>query len=274
MRNYVYDDLNINKIYKYLFISLIPLIIFGVYRFGIFALVFDILGFGIGVLVNYLFNRKDNVITSDFYPFYGILCASLVSVKTNILIFGVILLILFVLNKKFIDGKVNLVSLCVLLIILISSFVSKDYPLLISSDSAYLDATDYFLGKGSGGINATCTLLVLISYVYLSFKSFYKREIPIAAYLTFGGLNLVYLIVTSNFDGFMSSFLANGICFIFVYVATLSNFSSYSKRGRILYGVLVGSITFALYFINPAFSALGAVFLTSLTHNYLDKLLK
>ncbi len=274
MRNYVYDDLNINKIYKHLFISLIPLIIFGVYRFGIFALVFDILGFGIGVLVNYLFNRKDNVITSDFYPFYGILCASLVSVKTNILIFGVMLLILFVLNKKFIDGKVNIVSLCVLLIILISSFISKDYPLLISSDSAYLDATDYFLGKGSGGINATCTLLVLISYVYLSFKSFYKREIPIAAYLTFGGLNLAYLIASSNFDGFMSSFFANGICFIFVYVATLSSFSSYSKRGRILFGVLVGSITFALYFINPAFSALGAVFLTSLTHNYLDKLLK
>ena len=58
MRNYVYDDLNINKIYKYLFISLIPLIIFGVWRFGIFVLVFDILGVGIGVLVNYLFNRK------------------------------------------------------------------------------------------------------------------------------------------------------------------------------------------------------------------------
>ena len=68
----------------------------------------------------------------------------------------------------------------------------------------------------------------------------------------------------------MNILFTNGILFSFIYIATDSVSSSYTKEGKIIYGVLVGLFTFLLYLINPALSSLGGILIASILNGVID----
>lgn len=281
MSTFVREETNIKKIISYLYISIIPLLIFGFYKNGIKSydgiyilhpLILDLVGFASGALVSIILEKKKPL--TSFYPFYGLLSASLVFPNTSIIVFGLICFISLFIYKKINKNNVNIVCVIALIVILISNFYETSYLNLVINSNTNLDGLDYLLGKGSAGLNASCTLLSLASYLYLSTKAFYKREIPLYSFLTYSILMVIYLSFIGDINSLFVRLLSNGTIFSLVFVSTMGTTSSYTKRGRICYALILGILMFILSFSFPSLAVISAIFLASIMHKYIDKLLK
>lgn len=281
MSTFVREETNIKKIISYLYISIIPLLIFGFYKNGIkgydgifilHQLILDLVGFASGALVSIILEKKKPL--TSFYPFYGLLSASLVFPNTSIIVFGLICFISLFIYKKINKNNVNIVCVIALIVILISNFYETSYLNLVINSNTNLDGLDYLLGKGSAGLNASCTLLSLASYLYLSTKAFYKREIPLYSFLTYSILMVIYLSFIGDINSLFVRLLSNGTIFSLVFVSTMGTTSSYTKRGRICYALILGILMFILSFSFPSLAVISAIFLVSIMHKYIDKLLK
>lgn len=281
MSTFVREETNIKKIISYLYISIIPLLIFGFYKNGIKSydgiyilhpLILDLVGFASGTVVSIILEKKKPL--TSFYPFYGLLSASLVFPNTSIIVFGLICFISLFIYKKINKDNVNIVCVIALIVILISNFYETSYLNLVINSNTNLDGLDYLLGKGSAGLNASCTLLSLTSYLYLSTKAFYKREIPLYSFLTYSILMVIYLSFIGDINSLFVRLLSNGTIFSLVFVSTMGTTSSYTKRGRICYALILGILMFILSFSFPSLAVISAIFLVSIMHKYIDKLLK
>lgn len=281
MSTFVREETNIKKIISYLYISIIPLLIFGFYKNGIKSydgiyilhpLILDLVGFASGAVVSIILEKKKPL--TSFYPFYGLLSASLVFPNTSIIVFGLICFISLFIYKKINKNNVNIVCVIALIVILISNFYETSYLNLVINSNTNLDGLDYLLGKGSAGLNASCTLLSLASYLYLSTKAFYKREIPLYSFLTYSILMVIYLSFIGDINSLFVRLLSNGTIFSLVFVSTMGTTSSYTKRGRICYALILGILMFILSFSFPSLAVISAIFLVSIMHKYIDKLLK
>ena len=281
MSTFVREETNIKKIISYLYISIIPLLIFGFYKNGIKSydgiyilhpLILDLVGFASGTLVSIILEKKKPL--TSFYPFYGLLSASLVFPNTSIIVFGLICFISLFIYKKINKNNVNIVCVIALIVILISNFYETSYLNLVINSNTNLDGLDYLLGKGSAGLNASCTLLSLASYLYLSTKAFYKREIPLYSFLTYSILMVIYLSFIGDINSLFVRLLSNGTIFSLVFVSTMGTTSSYTKRGRICYALILGILLFILSFSFPSLAVISAIFLVSIMNKYIDKLLK
>lgn len=281
MSTFVREETNIKKIISYLYISIIPLLIFGFYKNGIKSydgiyilhpLILDLVGFASGAVVSIILEKKKPL--TSFYPFYGLLSASLVFPNTSIIVFSLICFISLFIYKKINKDNVNIVCVIALIVILISNFYETSYLNLVINSNTNLDGLDYLLGKGSAGLNASCTLLSLASYLYLSTKAFYKREIPLYSFLTYSILMVIYLSFIGDINSLFVRLLSNGTIFSLVFVSTMGTTSSYTKRGRICYALILGILMFILSFSFPSLAVISAIFLVSIMHKYIDKLLK
>lgn len=281
MSTFVREVTNIKKIISYLYISIIPLLIFGFYKNGIkgydgifilHPLILDLIGFASGALVSIILEKKKPL--TSFYPFYGLLSASLVFPNTSIIVFGLICFISLFIYKKINKNNVNIVCVIALIVILISNFYETSYLNLVINSNTNLDGLDYLLGKGSAGLNASCTLLSLASYLYLSTKDFYKKEIPLYSFLIYSILMVIYLSFIGDINSLFVRLLSNGTIFSLVFVSTMGTTSSYTKRGRICYALILGILLFILSFSFPSLAVISAIFLVSIMHKYIDKLLK
>ena len=281
MSTFVREETNIKKIISYLYISIIPLLIFGFYKNGIkgydgifilHPLILDLIGFASGALVSIILEKKKPL--TSFYPFYGLLSASLVFPNTSIIVFSLICFISLFIYKKINKNNVNIVCVIALIVILISNFYETSYLNLVINSNTNLDGLDYLLGKGSAGLNASCTLLSLASYLYLSTKGFYKREMPLYSFLIYSILMVIYLSFIGDINSLFVRLLSNGTIFSLVFVSTMGTTSSYTKRGRIYYALILGILVFILSFSFPSLAVISAIFLVSIMHKYIDKLLK
>ena len=281
MSTFIREETNIKKIISYLYISIIPLLIFGFYKNGIKSfdgiyilhpLVLDLVGFASGALVSIILEKKKPL--TSFYPFYGLLSASLVFSNTSIIVFGFICFISLFIYKNINKNNVNIVCVIALIVILISNFYETSYLNLVINSNTNLDGLDYLLGKGSAGLNASCTLLSLASYLYLSTKDFYKKEIPLYSFLIYSILMVIYLSFIGDINSLFVRLLSNGTIFSLVFVSTMGTTSSYTKRGRICYALILGILMFILSFSFPSLAVISAIFLVSIMHKYIDKLLK
>ena len=281
MSTFIREETNIKKIISYLYISIIPLLIFGFYNNGIKSfdgiyilhpLILDLVGFASGALVSIILEKKKPL--TSFYPFYGLLSASLVFPNTSIIVFGLICFISLFIYKKINKNNVNIVCVIALIVILISNFYETSYLNLVINSNTNLDGLDYLLGKGSAGLNASCTLLSLASYLYLSTKDFYKKEIPLYSFLIYSILMVIYLSFIGDINSLFVRLLSNGTIFSLVFVSTMGTTSSYTKRGRICYALILGILLFILSFSFPSLAVISAIFLVSIMHKYIDKLLK
>ena len=287
------DDTSIKKISLTYILSLLPLILYGFYKNGIYLyikkyislpkmfkpLLLILIGFLIGASVNIIYLKlikksKDNIIDiifSSFHPIYGILIASIISINTNILLFSVVTFaVLFI--SKFINNKINLISLSSLIIFFIMNVLNKFTFMNIyeQSSSFKMNAIDYMFGRGSGGILTTNILLIVLSFIILYNSKVYKKNIAIYSSIVFILLTTIYCILSKNIGNIMNMLFTNGILFSFVYVATEPVSSSYTKYGKEIYGILVGILTFIFYLINPALSSLGGILIASIFNSLID----
>ena len=296
-RVFLRSDWNIKKISGVLILSLLPLILAGFYKNGIKLYAKDLiplydmfkplimvfLGFVMGVFANLIYHHgfKDtkesvkDVIFNSFVPLYGILIACVVSINTNLLLFGAITFIILLISKFIPKLRFNVACLAAIVIILISSLVSN-YSFLNTYEegaSLNLSVLDYFIGMGSGGINTTYIILILASFIFLSARDYYKVLIPVACASAYTLCILLYAALSSNVAGLFEYLFVGSSFFSFVYLATDSPSSCYTRRGQTIYGALIGVLTFAFFLIYPPLAPLAAILIVSIISNPIDKLI-
>ena len=284
---------SIKKISLTYLISLFPLILFGIYKNGISLyikgyvnltgmfkpLLFVIIGAVIGILVNIIYEKiqKNNrsigeLIFSSFHMIYGILIACISSINTNLVLFSIVTFIVLFISKFIKYNKFNVIALSSLIIFFIMTLLNK-FSFLNSYEASTnfnMNAIDYLFGKGSGGIFTTNIILLCISFIILYLNKAYKRIIPIYATIIFAIFAFVYSLLTNNISSILEILFTNGILFSFIFIATETTSSSYTRMGQIIYGIFVGILTFGLYLIKPELASLGAIFIASILSGLID----
>lgn len=295
MKNiYVRDNNSILKISIKYFLALIPLMIYGFYKNGIQLLekelvsvlgmlkplLFIITGIVIGGLVNIIsekFIKKQKIsiidaLFSSFHILYGLIIACLLSINTNYFLFVIITFTILLLSKIFKIKSINLIALTTLIIILLTYIFGEFSYLNLyeSSTILNLNAVDYLIGRGSGGLATTFISGLIFSLIILLTEKTYKSEIPLYSIITFTIFIIIYAIYKSNIANIFEILFTNGILFSLIFVAPDSISSSYTKIGKIIYGLLTGILTFCLYLINPTFACLGAILISSILSSVID----
>lgn len=287
---------NIRTIILKYILALLPLIIAGFYKNGIKLylndyisfyqmfrpLMFDILGFLLGALVNIIYEkiikkRKGfkGVIFSSFHPLYGLLIASIISINTNIYIFALVTFGFLLISKFIKNNIINVAAISALTIIFISKYTTGFSFLNIyeSSNKLNLVALDYLLGKGSGGINTTHVILLGLSLIILWQIRSYKREIPLYSGIIYSACMIIYCIINHNLGQILDNIFSNGILFSYIFLASDSVTSCYTEKGKFIYSLVIGLTTFGLYLIYPPLSAIGAILIASILHKFIDRII-
>ena len=296
MKNNVYvrSKKSIKNISLTRIVLLLPLIVFGVYKNGVYLymngytniiglfkpIIFILSGAFIGALINLLFEkvikrRKDkliNLLFSSFHIEYGILLGCLVSINTNIYVFlGVVFGMLFI--SKLFKNRINIMAVSYIIIYLIHMYTLGGYSFLNLYDTSRifsLDFMDYMIGRGHGGIATTHIILLIISLIGINITNNNKSNISYSSIIALIILFSVYSVM-SNIP-IATLLLNNNYMFILVYVATDYVTSSYTLSGEIIFGILVSALTFGFYFLNPIIAPFIAITIVSLLNNLIDRL--
>ena len=290
--NNIKSEESVKKYNKVLVISLIPLLLYGFYKNGIKLyindlvsifemfrpLLFDVIGFLSAILAVKVYDKikkiNNHSVFNTFYPFYGLLIASIVSINTNILLFSFLTFILLLISKLLNLKDINLVALISLLIIFISNLF-KDFTFLNKYEIANnlnLNALDYFKGMGSGGINATCVLLLFLSLIILCKQKIYKKEIPLYSIISYFLCVMVYCIYKNDIGEIFAYLFSNNILFSYIYIASDSLSSPCTFKGKVIYSILVGVISFGLFLIYPPLASIGSILIASIFSKLLNKI--
>lgn len=134
------------------------------------------------------------------------------------------------------------------------------------------DGFDLFFGSGSGGIFSTNVLLITIALIFLSFNKLYKKEMVYASLITFLILGIVPNMISTHYELITPLIFGYNILFILVFIAPNLYSSSYTMKGQITSGILIGILTYVLSFWTPYTSAILAVIATSILKGILDRM--
>ena len=272
------------------------MILYGVYKNGLFLyinkytnlyglfrpLIFIFGGAFIGAMVNVIyeliFNKKNNnnptireILFSSFHIEYGIILGCLVSINTNVLVFFLSVFGLLMVSKFF-KNRVNIMCVIFITIYAIQTLVLQnfDYMNIYESNKLFeYNILDYIIGKNVGGIASTNILINLLVFVLLSVTNNTKTSIGILSMLTSLFLFSIYCMFANVNIG--NVFFQYGYIFVFTFVATDYVTSSYTILGMRIFGIVVGVLTFAFYFVNPILAPFIAVLLTSFLNNLIDR---
>ena len=115
-------------------------------------------------------------------------------------------------------------------------------PLQVS-DPSRLNLLDLFMGIHGGVLGETCALAIVLGFLYLVFTKTISPAIP----LTYVGSTFVfYLIATRSLHESLVAILSGGLLFGAVFMATDYVTSPFTLKGKLLYGICLGIVTFAI----------------------------
>jgi len=251
-----------NLIVNY-YIAIIPILLFGIYKNGFLLYINDLINFKYIFLPIYFYLISIvvglilSLITKEDKKYNILLClliASSISINTNMIIYPILLFVSLFIGKYVCNKfKFNVISFSRLVLIL--SLLINSYSYLNIGEKLNkfnYNIFDIFLGYGVGGIATTSFLILIISLIILSFNKYYKKIIPIVSSLTFILFGFIYIILTKNYD-YIRLLLNGTIYFGFIFIAPDIYITPNSKRGMIIFAVLIGilaslfSILFNIY---------------------------
>ena len=268
-------------------LALMPATFFGVYRFGLHALMIILVAVATSVVTELLFDlaTKRPITVMDGSAFLtGLLLALSLSptVPWFIPFIGSIFAVLVVkcffggLGQNFMNPA--LAGRCFALIsfsALMTNFgidgISSATPLAVMAGGGTVNVTDMFFGFTTGTIGISCFTL-LLGAIYLLLCGDINWEIPVAYIASF----LIIMLLLGG-QGFNLTFLAAHLCGggIFLgafYMATDPVTSPVTRPGHLVYGSFIGVLT-ALFRIYGSFtdSVSYAIILGNLLTPLIDK---
>ena len=120
--------------------------------------------------------------------------------------------------------------------------LSSATPLAVA-DPNKLSLLDLFMGVHGGVLGETCALAIVLGLIYLVVTKTISIAIP-AAYV--GSMFVFYLIATHSVHAALVAVLSGGLLFGAVFMATDYVTSPFTLKGKLIYGVALGVITFAI----------------------------
>lgn len=260
---HIRDKESTTNIMGQVIVALIPAAVFGVYNFGFKALLLCLItivccvGFEAGFekLTNRKITIKDlsAVLTGLLLamnlppdvPFWIPILGSFFAIIVVKQLFGG-------LGQNFMNPALG--ARCFLLISFTGTMTSFSYdaittatPLADLKAGKAVDVLSMFLGTTAGTIGETCALALIIGGVFLIVRGIISIRIPLAYIATFSMLILIYGLFSGR--GFDVSFLlahlcGGGLMLGAFFMATDYVTSPITPMGRIVFGVLLGFLTF------------------------------
>ena len=271
---------DINYLYKYIFVALIPLIIYGIVKNGLYLskettdklvifkpLIFLAISLVFGLVLDFIHTKR---IKPNKYLISLLLLYMISSINTPIWLFiiGNILLIGLLKFDKDIINKVALAELIILLIMYILKIY--DFRNIIESSGKYIFSFMDLLIKGQvGAIASSNLILVIILFITLVSNVFYKRNIALISVTSYVITLGILSFIASDIH--LSLLINSTAIFELIMISTINNYSPRTFKGEIIYSILIG-ITSALLcnFISPFVGVLISIIIFSPLHLLLD----
>lgn len=289
MKQYIKSNNSIFKTIINYYIALIPLILYGLYKNGIFLynkglvnffgmlkpLIICLISLILSYFIEYLFLKDKNKIKNSFLPLYGLLIIMMLP-NLSYLLYLIIILISNIILKllmklKISINKIALVKLLMVgLLILLNNYSYQN----IYETSKVLNYSfiDIFTGYNIGGICSNNILFILYAYLFLGIDKTYKKEIPFYILISYFSLKIIYALITSDTSIIVNSLLNSNLIFGIIFISSLNDSSPLRLKHQIIYGCVVGILTFILDFITINESIYISILIMSLVNNFKPKI--
>ena len=116
-------------------------------------------------------------------------------------------------------------------------------PLADSVDKTTVSLLDLFLGLHGGMMGETCILAILLGLVYLLATGTIGFAIPGSIV---GTVFVLSWIATGSLHAAVAEIMAGGLLFGAVFMATDYVTSPFTTKGKLIYGIFIGLVTFAI----------------------------
>lgn len=116
-------------------------------------------------------------------------------------------------------------------------------PLADSVDKTTVSLMDLFLGLHGGMMGETCILAILLGLVYLLATGTIGFAIPGSIV---GTVFVLSWIATGSLHAAVAEIMAGGLLFGAVFMATDYVTSPFTTKGKLIYGIFIGLVTFAI----------------------------
>lgn len=260
---HVRDNKTTAKIMLDVLIALLPASAFGVYQFGIRALIVILVTVAAAVLAEACYDlimKKPLTIFDCSAAVTGLLLALNlpVSIPIWIAILGSFFAIIVVkmvfggLGQNFMNPALG--ARCFLLLSFTGQMtkftldgVTTATPLYNLKNGVAVNVKDMFLGTTAGTIGETSAIAILIGAIYLVVRKIIDIKIPVCYIGSFAVFVALYTVAKGSFDAeFLAAELCGGGLMLgAVFMATDYVTSPITKNGKIVYGICLGFLTFA-----------------------------
>lgn len=275
------------KIMLDVIISLLPATIAGILLFGLRALAVVAVCIAVAVLCEALFNliiKKEQTVGDLSAVVTGLLLA--LNLPSNIPIWQAVIGSVFaiVIVKCCFGGLgCNVVNPAitgrVFMLVAFGSMSKAAFPIDTASSATPLaelgsgtsvDLLDLFLGRVGGSIGETCTLALLIGFVYLLIRKVITWHLPVTY------IAVVFLFtfaVNGDFTTAVAYILSGGLFIGAIFMATDYVTSPSTSLGKVIFGVGAGVITvlIRLWGMYPE-GVSFAILLMNILNPYIEKL--
>lgn len=274
-----------NKTYEViLLVVLIPIIIFGWYKFGYLDysknLVSLVSSFKVGwlLLINIIITYLMQFIVKDKYPYYYyeiVLLTLLLPIRIPYLIDILVVLIYNIFRKHLNRYHFNSVAIFKLIITLILMMMSKNNYLSLYQEqvASIYKTSDLIWGASIGSIGSTNLVILILSYLLLCNVDIYKKDIPWYALLGYSLALGIYGFINNSIIDLIKLTLNSTVIFSFIFISTINISSPVGKKLKRIYGLLVGIISFIFLQINPYDAAVIAVVISNLICNFIYEII-
>lgn len=274
-----------NKTYEGILLGvLIPVVIFGWYKFGYLDysknLVSLVSSFKVGwlLLINVIITCFIQFIVKDKYPYYYyeiVLLTLLLPIRIPYLIDILVVLIYNILRKHLNNYHFNSVAIFKLIITLILMAMGKNNYLSLYQEqvASIYKTSDLVWGASIGSIGSTNLVVLILSYLLLCNVDIYKKDIPWYALIGYSLALGIYGFINNSIIDLIKLTLNSTVIFSFIFISTINISSPIGKKLKRIYGLLVGIISFIFLQINPYDAAVIAVVISNLICNFIYEII-
>lgn len=247
------------RIMLYVIIALLPASIFGVYNFGLRALLLIAVCIATCVASEWIFEKivhKKSTIKDLSAVVTGLLLALNLphtlpiwqAVLGSVFAIVIVKMLFGGLGQNFMNPALG--ARCFLLISFASTMTSFTYdgvtgatPLALLKNGESVDTMKMFLGTTGGTIGETCVWAILLGAIFLILMGVISVRIPAAYIVSF----VIFLLLFSGkgFDGnyITAQLCGGGLMLGAFFMATDYVTSPITPMGQIIYGILLGVLT-------------------------------
>lgn len=240
-------------------IALVPASLFGIYNFGIKALLIILTCITTSVLTEYLYEKwmKKPLTTGDFSALVTGLLLGLNLSPTVPLWIPIIGSVFAIVVVKMLYGGIGqnfmnpaLAARCFLLISFagrMNSFVIDGVtgatPLTVLRGGGEVDILSMFIGTTAGTIGETSVIAILIGAGYLLIRKVISYRIPVFYIGTFAIFVLIFGDKNFDVNYLIAQVFGGGLMLGAFFMATDYSTSPITKKGHIVYGIILGLLT-------------------------------